>query len=176
MALSINPITYVITVPQADLTFISGTLYNHDTDAFRLELKSWEDSEEGIVHPKTHNHNTQVTIAGTVYARAIEILAPYSIEYEDGAYSIILIGSNNNIFDIENGILVQNQVQVIPTNSAGLIVGGSGVTPADVIDIKNAVWDELKAGHTTADTFGKLLQDLEDVTNKIKTLTLTQLK
>ena len=69
--ISVDPSTFVITVPQADLFFVSGTLYNHDTDAFRLELKSFEDSEQGIVMPKTHNHNTEVTIAGTTYARAI---------------------------------------------------------------------------------------------------------
>lgn len=124
MAFSVNPITHVITIPQADLTFISGTLYNHDTAAFRLALKSWEDSAEGIVQPKTHNHNTEITIAGVTYARAIEILAPYSIKYEDGAYTVKLINSNNNIFDVDNGILVQNQVQVIPTNSAGMVVVG----------------------------------------------------
>jgi len=122
MAFSIDPLTYVITIPQVDLTFVSGTLYNHDTEAFRLELKSWEDSNEGIVQPKTHNHNTEVTIVGTTYARSIEILPPYSIEYEDGQYTVVLIGSNNNIFDVANGILVQNQVQVIPSNSAGLVI------------------------------------------------------
>jgi len=142
MAFTINPITHVIFIPQADLTLVSGTLYNHDTEAFRLELKSWEDSEEGIIQPKTHDHNTQVTIAGTTYARAIEILPPYSIEYEDGQYTVILVGSNNNIFDVASGILVQNQVQVIPTNSAGLIVSGSGVTAQDKDDIINGVLEQ----------------------------------
>lgn len=37
-----------------------------------------------------------------------------------------LVGSNNNFFDVENGILVQNSVQVIPTNSAGLQTAASG--------------------------------------------------
>ena len=38
----------------------------------------------------------------------------------------MLVGSNNNLFDVENGILNQNYVQVIPGNSAGLIVKTSG--------------------------------------------------
>jgi hypothetical protein len=126
MALSVDPITHIILIPQGDLTPVSGTLYNHNTNAFRLELKSWEDSAEGMVQPKTHNHNTEIVVAGTTYARAIEILPPYSIEYQDGAYTVVLKGSNNNIFDVANGILVQNQVQVIPTNSAGLITVTSG--------------------------------------------------
>lgn len=124
MAFTVNMITHVITIPQSDLTFISGTLYEHDTNAFRLELKSWEDSADGMGKLKTHEHNTQVTIAGTTYARTIKILPPYSIKYQDLVYSVKLIGSNNNIWDVGSGILVQNQVQVIPTNAAGLIVGG----------------------------------------------------
>jgi len=42
------------------------------------------------------------------------------------AYSVRLAGSNNNLFDIENGVLQQNQVQIIAQNSAGLIVVQSG--------------------------------------------------
>lgn len=154
MAISVNPLTHVIFVPKVDLIFISGTLYNHDINTFRLQLKSWEDSEEGIVQQKTHNHNTEVTVAGITYARAISILPPYSVEYEDGQYTVILIGSNNNIFDAVGGILVQNQVQVIPTNSAGLIVKaiGSGLSIEehdqlmgipDASGNADAVWDKV---------------------------------
>jgi hypothetical protein len=159
MTISINPATFVITVPKADLTLISGTFYEHDTEAFRLELIDWEDSEIGINFLRTHNHNTTVTIAGTTFARTIEIRSPYSVEYEDGAYSVQLVGSNNNIWDVGGGILVQNQVQVIPTNSAGLIVSvqGSGVTEQDKQDIITGVfaqildYDALDAGVTAAD-------------------------
>lgn len=129
MAFSVHPITYVITIPQSDLTYVDVGLYTHDTDAFRLELKAWEDNEGGIIHPKTHLHNTEVTIVGVTYIRAIQILSPYSITYEDGQYTVILQGSNNNIFDVQGGILNRNQVQVIPTNAAGYIVVpvGSGL-------------------------------------------------
>ncbi len=128
MTISVNPTTFLISVPKADLTLITGTLFEHDTEAFRLELIDFEDSELGMMFPRTHTHNTEVTIVGVTYARFIEILSPYSVEYEDGAYSVRLSGSNNNLFDVENGILVQNSVQIIAQNSAGLIVtdGGSG--------------------------------------------------
>ena len=174
MAFAVDPLTYVVSVPQSDLTFVSGTLYNHDTDAFRLELKSWEDSEEGIHQPKTHDHNTEVVIGGITYARAIEILAPYTIEYEDGQYTVILQGSNNNIWDVAGGILVQNQVQIIPTNSAGLIVvtQGSGVTEQDKLDIADKVWDETAASHVVSGSFGgsveltrKILKNRQEVIN-----------
>jgi hypothetical protein len=74
----------------------------------------------------THRHNTQVTIAGITYARTIEIINGYSITFEDGQYSVRLAGSNNNFFDVENGILNQNQVQVIANNSAGLQIVSTG--------------------------------------------------
>lgn len=164
MAISINPSTKVITIPQADLTVVSGTLYTYDTDAFRLELKSWEDDENNISLPVTHTHNTEVTIAGVTYARTIEIINGYSVTFENGSYSVKLTGSNNNIWDIQNGILNQNTVQVIPTNSAGLIVvtSGSGVTAQDKTDIIEGVWNELKADHTTSGTMGKAVNDIDD--------------
>ena len=108
-------------VPKADLTLDSGTLYTLDTDTFRGWLKDWEDSEEGMPQLKTHTHNTEYTVAGDTYARSIIILSPYTITFEDGQYSLILTGSNNNIWSVADGILNQNQVQVIPTNAAGLI-------------------------------------------------------
>ena len=132
MAITIDYLTKIILVPQADLTFISGTLYTMDTDAFRLALADLQDDEEGIPFDTIYQHNTEVIVAGTTFARTIEIINGYSIEFEDGQYTVRLEGSNNNIFDVEAGILVQNQVQVIPTNSAGLIIsgaGGSGLTP-----------------------------------------------
>lgn len=163
MAILVNPSTYVITIPRADLTLVSGTLYTLDTDVFRGWLKDWEDSEEGIVHPKTHNHNTEYTVAGDTYARAVIVLPPYSITFENGQYSVKLTGSNNNIWDVQSGILNQNQVQVIPSNSAGLIVKtvGSGVTEQDKLDIADRVWDESINGHTNLGSTGKALDNIE---------------
>ena len=126
MTISIDWATKIITIPQSDLTLISGTLYELDTDWFRRELKGLEDSSDGMAFERTHKHNTEVTVAGVTYARFLEIINGYSIEFEAGTYSVRLAGSNNNFFDIENGILVQNTVQVIAQNSAGLIVTNTG--------------------------------------------------
>jgi hypothetical protein len=158
MAVSINWGTYVISVPQADLTLVTGTLYDLDTDVFRLVLKSLEATDNGMVELRTHKHNTQVTIAGTTYARTLEIINGYKIEFEDGQYSVRLVGSNNNFFDIENNILTQNQVQVIPTNSAGLVVvanPGVGLTPQETAD---AVWDAPAANHQDVASMGEAQQ------------------
>lgn len=164
MAFTVNPSTFKISIPKTDLTLVSGTLYDFDTEQFRLDLRAWEWDGNGltggVTFTKTHLHNTEVTIVGVTYARFIEIIAPYSVEFEDGQYSIRLNGSNNNIFDVEGGVLVQNQVQVIPGNSAGLIKvsTGSAVTPQDIDDIADAVWDEDATTHETADSTGERLK------------------
>lgn len=145
MALSINWLTKVITIPKLDLTLDSGTLYLLDTNDLRKWLKDIEDSEEGIVYLDTHRHNTEVTVAGVTYARIIEIINGYSITFEDGQYSVILSGSNNNIWDVANGILNQNQVQVIPTNSAGLIISSGAISEQDKQDIADAMWTNADA-------------------------------
>jgi len=149
MPISITWGTKVISIPQSYLSLVSGTvsLYELDTEQFRLDLKDLEDDEEGMPFPDTHSHNTEVTVAGVTYARVIEIINGYSITFDDGQYTVRLVGSNNNFFDVENGILNQNQVQVIAGNAAGLIVhtSGSGVTLQDKVDIANAVWNHLRA-------------------------------
>ncbi len=94
MAISIDWATHIISIEKVDLTHDSGTLYRMDTGVFRLALKALEASQFGIPNLKTHLHNTTVTIAGVTYARAIQIIPPYTITFEDGQYTVILEGSN----------------------------------------------------------------------------------
>jgi len=114
--------------------------------------------------PDAYIHNTEVTVAGTTFARTLEFINGYSVEFENLSYSVRLAGSNNNIFDVENGILVQNLVQVIAQNSGGLIVssgGGGGLTPAETAD---AVWEAAVTAYTDPATMGgKILEDLASI-------------
>lgn len=138
MAITINWATKVISIPQADLNFISGTLYELDVNAFRLILRDLEDDSEGIPFDQTHSHNTEVTIGVIVFARFIEIINGYTITFEDGQYAVNLTGANNNISDVTN----VNQVSIRSNNSAGLtnntavnqIVTGT-LTMAEVLTI-----------------------------------------
>lgn len=144
--------TKIISIPQADLTLIGGTLYELDTESFRLELASIQDSEAGIWADTMVQHNTEVTVAGTTFARSIEIINGYSIEFESGTYSVRLSGSNNNIFDVENGILVQNSVQIISQNAAGLIVTTSGSLTPTQQQIRDAMALDSTAGEDDIDS------------------------
>lgn len=149
MAITIDYSTFVISVPQADLTLISGTLYELDTEAFRQAVNDIQDSEEGIPFPTAINHNSEVTIVGTTYARFIELINGYSVEFENGTYSVRLANSNNNLFDVENGILVQNTVQVIGQNSGGLVVQTT-VSPSQQ-EIRDALDITTSGGKASVD-------------------------
>lgn len=172
MAITIDWGTKVINIPKDYLTHVTGTLYELDTNVFRLDLKDLEDNEEGMCFPNTHSHNSPVTVAGVTYARSIEIINGYSITFEDDLYSVRLIGSNNNIFDIQNGILNQNRVQVIPGNAAGLIVVsiGSGLSTEEhdklmeiplVPEIADGVLSEIVDDHKTIE--GSLANDVDKI-------------
>ena len=128
MALTLDKATGVISVPQSDLTLVSGTIYKMDSENyFRKELMALLATEDYMPCIDAFRHNTEVTVAGVTYARVIEIINGYTVQFTpDAQWTVIIEGSNNNIFDVANGILAQNQVQVIPTNSAGLIVASGG--------------------------------------------------
>lgn len=115
---TINWLTRVILVPQSFLTLVSGVLYELDVDELRLALKEIEDSEEGLPFPDTHRHNTEVTLSGVTYARTFEIINGYTVEFEDGQYTVRCVGANHNLGDVK----VANQVSLIIGNAAGLIV------------------------------------------------------
>lgn len=165
MAITVDWTTKIVSIPQADLTFISGTLYEADTNVIRLALKAIEASPEGMPFDDIHLHNTEVTVAGITFFRTIEIINGYQLEFTpDSQWTARLAGSNNNFFDVENGILVQNQVQLISTNSAGgqiVETGVSGLTSAESI--------QLSGIDITVTTLRKLLQ------NKMETNPVTGL-
>jgi len=123
MAITIDPSTKVISFPQADCTLVSGTVYTVDTQTvFRAQVNALLASEDYIWMDDAIQHNTEYIIAGLPFARSIAIVNGYSVEFTpDAQWSVVLTGSNNDLWDVIGGILVQNQVQVIPTNSAGLV-------------------------------------------------------
>lgn len=112
-----NP--YRIFIPRADMPIvqISPEIRELDLDVFRKELRSVEAAEPGAPWPETHQHVTETTLSGTVYARIVRITPPYTVEFEDGQYAVRAVGANHNILDVK----VANQVSLLVQNSAGLI-------------------------------------------------------
>ena len=119
MAITIDWGTKVISVPKADMLLLQSTpteIRQLNLDTFRLTLKDLEDDEEGMPFPRTHNHNTTLTVGGVTLARVVEIINGYTITFEDGQYAVNLVGANSNVGDVVN----VNQVSVRSANSAGL--------------------------------------------------------
>jgi hypothetical protein len=121
--------TGVIFVAQSDLTFVSGVLWTLNVDDLRLTLKSLEDDEPGQPFLDTHDHGTEKVLAGVTYARSFEVINGYTVEFEDGQYTVSAEGANHNISDVK----VANQVSLIVNNSAGLqtVTSGSGLSAAE---------------------------------------------
>ena len=159
MAISIDWGTKVITVPQADLTFVGGSLYDFDTDQFRKDLKALEAGEDGMAFLDTHEHTAPKTLSGITFARFVEIINGYTVTFQDGQYRVRFVGSNNNISDVAN----LNQVSLLPQNSAGLIVTASGAadwTAAEREQIRDALG---VVGTKTPATGGQLQSLVNDV-------------
>lgn len=153
MAVSIDWATKVITIPKADLVFISGTLYELDVNAFRLALKDIEDSEDGSAQPDTHRHNTQVVLSGVTYARTFEIINGYTVTFgtPSPVYTVRCVGANHNLADVCNF----NGVSLIVGNSAGLqTVATGGSTAPTAGENATAVW----AHDTAIDLVVKVLE------------------
>lgn len=148
MAVSVNWPTGVITVPQSYLTLVSGSVYSLNVNTLRLALKALEDDEDGIVWPDTTTHNTEVSLSGVTYSRTIEFINSYTVDFEDGTYTVKCVGANHNIGDVK----VVDNVSLLIGNSAGLITvtSGSGVTEQDKIDIAALVAAD---GYLTEDSY-----------------------
>ena len=153
MSLSVNWITKVITVPQLYLTHVGGDVYKLDVNQFRLDLKSIEDSEEGMVFLDTHRHNTQVDVSGVTLARVVEIINGYTITFEEGMYIVNLVGANNNIMDVTN----LNYVSIRSTNSAGLQISQEAWSQSekdqviqDVVDASQVLKARWRIDKTTS--------------------------
>jgi len=137
MAISVNWVTRVITVPKADMTLVSNDpfdVYQLDVDVFRLSLKDLEDDEAALPWPDTHRHNTEVVLGNITLARVVEIINGYTVTFENGNYAVDLVGANNNITDVVN----LNSVMVRSYNSAGLQkveTGVSGLTAGESADL-----------------------------------------
>lgn len=169
MAISIDPLTFVIFVPKADMTLVQSSpteIRELDLNTFRLNLKAYEAAVYGIYLYKTHNHNTEVTLGSLTFARVIEILAPYTVTFEDGQYAVNLVNANSNVSDKTN----VNQVSVRSSNSAGLVASTAALTATDLDNIADKVLDELVADHTTSGSVGQTLTQIK------KKATLASLK
>lgn len=139
MAYTVNWSTKVVTIPQADLTFVSAGIYELDVVTFWQAIHDIQDGADGIAYIDIMQSNAPVVLSGVTYARTVEVINGYTIEFEDGQYQVNLTGANNNILDAR----VQNQVSINSQNSAGLISGGFTDAHEATLNAVQTLVDEL---------------------------------
>lgn len=121
---------YVINIPRLDMPLLATSpseIRELDLDVFRQILNDLMDDETGMNFPTNHFHTAPLTVGGVTLARAVEILAPYVILFENGLYNVSVTGGNSNVADK----VIKNQVGVNTSNSAGLVNTGSGLSPTE---------------------------------------------
>jgi hypothetical protein len=123
MAYSVNWNSKIVTVPKADMTQISASpeIYELNLISFWAAIHDIQDSE-GMPYLDIMRSNAPVVLSGVTYARSIEVINGYKIEFENGPYQVNLNGANSNLLDAR----VQNNVSLNASNSAGLVVVTSG--------------------------------------------------
>jgi len=165
--ITIDYLTYIIYIPKSFMLLIQSSpavIYELNTDTFRLALKDLEDDVSGIAQPTTHSHVSPISISGVQLARVIEILEPYTCEFEDSQYAVNLVGSNNNIADRT----IVNQVSIRSANSAGMIQTSSGsglsvqehdklMSVPDENTIADTVLNEAISSHEIAGSVGEMI-------------------
>ncbi len=109
---SVTP--WLITIPKSDLTLDIGTKYTLTVDTFWQLLRDFSDSAEAIPRPILY-----LRIPATASTPSITEIDEdyYDLQFEDGLYSVNIIGGNTNIRDVE----IKNQVSVNTNNTTGFI-------------------------------------------------------
>ena len=165
MAITVNWATGVISVNKVDMSLVQTVpydIYRLDVDAFRLILRDLEEDEVGgRVWPKTHDHNTEYTLSGTLYSRAFFLLDPYTVTFEVGTYVAEIAGADSNIIDKVN----LNSVSV-----RALVSRGTVVVPSDNV---SALEVKIDAMQVDIDNLTTELNKVKDQSEIAATKSLT---
>lgn len=152
MAYIVNWATKVVVIPKADITLISSSpeVYSLDVLDFWGKIHIIQSSDNGMPYLDIMRSNVPVTLGGVTYARSVEVINGYRIEFENGSYQINLSGANNNLLDAR----VQNSVSLNSSNSAGLVVssGAGGGQAAMIAEIHRRLGLDALAPLTTTPT------------------------
>lgn len=149
MAYSVNWTTKIVHIPKADLVVVSVSpeVYELNALIFWQQIHAIQ-QEDGLSFVDIMRSNAPVTLGGVTFARSVEVINGYRVEFQNGAYQVNLSGANNNLLDAR----VQNNVSINASNSAGLInvSGGGSLTAAQV-------WQHLVEGTFSAEEILRLI-------------------
>jgi len=118
MALICHWPTKVITVPKTDLTLVSGTKYSLSVLCWFQLLRELNGSVEGMAETVgAPIYNNTSPSAST--PRIIDVINGYTVQFEEGLYSVDIIEGNTNLRDVE----IKNSVSVGTNNTTGFVSG-----------------------------------------------------
>lgn len=117
MALSFNTATYTI----------ESTASITDLPAFHAELRDWEDSEQGAIHPVTHSWKA-LDLGGGGFFYQADLLSPWVLKFPNAGNYTINGNLNATIVPVA-GVYVERKTSAAYVTTA---VGGSGPSAADI--------------------------------------------
>jgi hypothetical protein len=141
MAISIDYNTFEINVPKADTVFVEFDAVTGrekrrlSVDIFWRALADVQDNEDDVWAPTAFENIVPVDLGTFVQGRAVIVLAPYIVTFEDGTYSVELTDGNSNI----QARTTVNSVQILSANTAGLVqvTSGSGLSDAQATQLSD---------------------------------------
>lgn len=153
MAYTVDWIAKVFTIPQSDLTFLSGNNYSLSLVDVHKELRRLEwVSTSGLWAPQVAKWYETVTLSGVDKTPSLEVINGYTFDFTGSNYNVILTDYDNNLLDV---YIPSNGISILGNNSVGkqTIISGSGLTTDQdtklmsvPTDIENAiaVWDHTQ--------------------------------
>ena len=117
MSLTFNTATYTI----------ESTASITDLPAFHAELRDWEDSEQGAIHPVTHSWKA-LDLGGGGYFYQADLLSPWVLKFPNAGNYTISGNLNATIVPVA-GVYVERKTSAAYITTA---VGGSGPSASDI--------------------------------------------
>lgn len=135
MAYSVDWVAKIITIPQGDLTFLSGNNYSLDTANAHEELRRLEWAfADGLWAPRIINFFETVTLSGIPKTPSVEVINGYTMDFTGSNYNVILSGYDNNFVDV---YVPSNGISILGNNSVGrqTITTGSGLDAGQATEL-----------------------------------------
>lgn len=131
MAFSVDWLAKVFTIPQSDLTLLSGNNYSLSLVDVHKELRRLEwNFTDGLWAPRIANWYETVTLSGVPKTPSVEVINDYTFDFTGSNYNVILTDYDNNLVDV---YIPSNGISILGNNSVGkqTIVTGSGLSAGE---------------------------------------------
>ena len=153
MSLTFNTATYTI----------ESTASITDLPAFHAELRDWEDSEQGAIHPVTHSWKA-LDLGGGGFFYQADLVSPWVLKFPNAGNYTISGNLNATIVPVA-GVYVERKTSAAYITTA---VGGSGPSASDIaaallaalnattipVNIKQVNSIPIKGSGVVGDTWG----------------------